>query len=131
MSIEEKDKVLYILNIYIDLEISSNLKELMSVISYLIEDDDEFIEKLCNKPSFLKVIIKQLKSPNDEDNHPAIKVISTLSVSNNPDVISLFLFNGTLDALNCLLHEHQNQTQIKEILFALSNICAGTDEHIS
>ena len=53
----------------------------------------------------MKVITQQLKSPNDDENHAAIRLVSSLLVSNNPDTIDSFLYHGTLDALNCLLHD--------------------------
>lgn len=83
------------------------MNELINVIYYLTEDDDKVIEQICKKPNFLKAIMKQLKAPNDEENHPAIRLVSTLSVTNNPEIIDLLLYNGALDALNCLLHENQ------------------------
>jgi hypothetical protein len=107
------------------------MRDAITTIGNLIEDDEQVIEQVCSRINIIKIIIEQLKEPLDEDNHPAIKVISIIFQSINSNNIDIFLFHGTLDALNNLLTESQKLPQVKEILFSFSNLTAGSDEQIA
>jgi len=99
---------LFILNKFLDLDLKADgIRDAISAIGFLIEDDEQVIEQVCSRINLIKIIIQQLQEPLDEDNHPAIKAISVIFQSSNANNIDIFLFHGALEALNNLLTESQ------------------------
>lgn len=66
-------------------------------------------------------------------NHDQVKLstkcIGQMLSCDNRELIDLLLFNGLLDKYEKLLHEHQDPNLIKEILWSLSNLTAGSEDH--
>ena len=71
-----------------------------------------------------------MKSPLQEEWTPALRVAGQLSSSSNSDNVDLFLFHGGLEAVDALLVTQTPATNIKECLWVLSNIAAGTENQI-
>lgn len=76
-------------------------------------------------------IIKCLRSEIEEEFSPVLKIAGNLSSSADPQNIDVFLFHGGLSALNDLLSRDLPTKNLKELLWCLSNITAGTEEQIS
>lgn len=75
----------------------------------------------------MKILIQYLGSPLNEEFTPALRAIGNIMSSTNPENIDLFLFESGLSALNHLMTNEQDVQAMKEILWSLSNITAGTE----
>ena len=72
-----------------------------------------------------------MKSPLSEESMPALRAIGQLVQCDDNEIIDLCLFHGTLEAFDNLLYaDNKNNQQIKEIMWCLSNITAGSEQHI-
>ena len=102
----------------------------MFLLNYLLEQDNEqLITLICQGPETIDLIINFMKSGLDSECSPALKAAGNICSSANSENIDLMLFHGLLDALDIMLDEHTKLTRIKEILWVVSNITAGTYDH--
>ena len=54
---EEKQKILFILNKFIDLDLkASGMRDAITTIGNLIEDDEQVIEQVCSRINIIKII---------------------------------------------------------------------------
>ena len=101
---------------------------------HLMDDEDgAVIDKICECKHKVALIMKFLKSGLDEESRAAARVIGHIFSGPNAKNIDIFLFNGALDAMSNLLTPDsaaQTQQERTELLWALSNVTAGTADHI-
>lgn len=88
------------------------------------------LKYLCQNNFFMQKLVKYLKSPLEEENAEAIKLTGTILSVESPETVDIFIFNDGIKALASHLHNQTSTSKIKEILWALSNISAGTNDQI-
>ena len=103
---EEQTKLLYITRTFMECsEMSLAMTDALWTIAYLVEQaDDTFITQVCQGQSTMRMLIHYLGSSLEEEMTPALRAIGNVMSSSNPENIDLFLFEGGLNALNCLLN---------------------------
>ena len=61
---------------------------------------------------------------------PALRALGNILTTNDHEIVERALFEGALDKLTTVLYS-PNANLIKEVCWALSNICAGPSHHIA
>jgi hypothetical protein len=68
-----------------------------------------------------------MKSQRPDEMTPSIRSLGYIISSSNAENIDLALFHGVLSAIDNQLVPDQSVTILKELLWSLSNITAGTE----
>lgn len=92
------------------------------------QSDDRIVNIITQSNMFFQKIVKYLKSPLEEESSEAIRLTGTILSADDNNSIDIFIFNDGINGLACHLNNQTSPLKIKEILWALSNIAAGTDE---
>lgn len=99
-------------------------------INYMADtDDDILIGHIASTETLPKVI----ECVGDKDFSvfvPALRALGNILTTNDTEVVERALFQGALDKLTTILYS-PNANLIKEVCWALSNICAGPSSHIA
>ena len=75
-------------------------------------------------------VIEYLGSEFEEEFGLAVKIAGSVTGSSNSFNVDSFIFHGGLTAINKLLKRDIPNNNLKEVLWCLSNITAGTDDQI-
>jgi hypothetical protein len=126
---QQMQQVLYIVRTFMDCEeMVHSIHDALWTLSYLVTDStDEFMTQVCQGKTTIQNLITFMKSDINEECTPAIRAIANILTSNIPENIDLFIFHGGLDAMNKVMNQNQQQCLMKECLWCLSNITAGTE----
>jgi hypothetical protein len=74
--------------------------------------------------------MEYLKSPLIEEMTIALRCVGGILQADNTEIIDSLLFLGVLDALDNLINPDQSVHVMKEALWCISNITAGTENQI-
>jgi hypothetical protein len=78
----------------------------------------------------MQKLVKYIKSPLEEENCEAIKLSGTILSVDNPETVDIFIYNGGINALASHFNDQTSIQKMKEVLWAISNISAGTNDQI-
>ena len=98
-----------------------------------IADDPQLLQMLMNQKLIEKVIsicVPGNHEMSDQQSEIALKTVGSILSCNESKVVDIMIQKGVLDKLNDALTLNQSGENIKHCLWPLSNITAGTEEHI-
>ena len=113
-------------------EMSLSMQDALWAISYLCQDtDDQFLTQICQSKNMIQTLIHFMNSDLIEEHTPALRAIGNILTSDNQENIDLFIFHQGLQTFNKMMVVDQQLQLMKECMWGLSNITAGSENQIA
>lgn len=111
---------------------SLSMQDALWAISYLCQDaDDQFLTQICQSKNMIQTLINYMNSDLIEEHTPALRAIGNILTSDTQENIDLFIFHQGLPTFNKMMVVDQQLQLMKECMWGISNITAGSEGQIA